>query len=635
MAAQGAHYHLLGRVHAPADLRDMPNSDLPELATEIRRCLVETLGRVGGHFGANLGAVELSIALHRNFDTPHDRIVWDVGHQAYPHKILTGRRAGLDTIRRFGGLAPFPNRAESEYDTFGVGHSSTSISAAMGMAVASRALGQPRHCVAVIGDGGMTAGLAFEALNHLGACGENVIVVYNDNDMSISENVGGLRNMSARLVRKLAEVQPNAALKTRSQRDSGSAAEAATHLPDPEHFFAALGLNYSGPVDGHDLDALDAAMQAAKAAGGPQLVHVLTVKGRGFEPAEDKPITWHAVTRFDPVTGETPAAQEPRPAVYSQIFGDWLCSAAKRNSRIFGITPAMREGSGLVRFAQEHPSRYIDVGIAEQHAITLAAGMACEGAHPVVAIYSSFLQRGYDQLIHDVAIQNLPVLFAIDRGGLVGGDGATHHGSFDLSFLRTIPNMVIMAPSDESECVRMLETGIAHGGPAAVRYPRGCGPGVEVATIPRPLTVGRARMIRESRSERRPRVAILSFGAMLGVAREAAELLDADVVDMRFVKPLDEAMILDMSNRNDLLVTLEDNAVQGGAGSAVNEVVLAQHDAVRVLNVGLPDSFIEHGSREELLSLAGLDLTGVLNRIRKRLLARDLDMRSRSGQKSA
>lgn len=634
MAATGAHYHLLGRVHAPSDLRDLPRKDLPELANEIRRCLVETLGRVGGHFGANLGAVELSIALHRSFSTPHDRLVWDVGHQAYPHKILTGRRGALDTIRRFGGLAPFPNRAESEYDTFGVGHSSTSISAALGMALASAAQRQNRHCVAIIGDGGMTAGLAFEALNHLGATGANVIVVYNDNDMSISENVGGLRNMSARLIRKLS-ADDASRYAAHERRHSGVASEDALHLPDPEHFFAALGLNYSGPVDGHDLNALANAFEKAKSEGGPQLVHVLTVKGRGFEPAEEKPITWHAVTRFDPVTGERPSSSGNSKKTYSQIFGDWLGSAAKRNSRIFGITPAMREGSGLVQFAKEHPDRYIDVGIAEQHAVTLAGGMACEGAHPVVAIYSSFLQRGYDQLIHDVAIQNLPVLFAVDRGGLVGGDGATHHGSFDLSFLRTIPNMVVMAPSDEAECVRMLETGITLGGPAAVRYPRGTGPGVEVATIPRPLAVGKSRMIRESRSKRRPRVAILSFGAMLPVAVEAADLLDADVVDMRFVKPLDEAMILDMSNRNDLLVTLEDNAVQGGAGSAVNEVVLAQHDAVRVLNLGLPDTFIEHGSREELLALAGLDLTGVLGSIRKRLLSRDLDNQSSRQQHSA
>lgn len=634
MAATGAHYQLLGRVHAPSDLRDMPREELPELANEIRRCLVETLGRVGGHFGANLGAVELSIALHRSFNTPHDRLVWDVGHQAYPHKILTGRRGSLDTIRRFGGLAPFPNRAESEYDTFGVGHSSTSISAALGMALASAAQGQERHCVAVIGDGGMTAGLAFEALNHLGATGANVIVVYNDNDMSISENVGGLRNMSARLIRKLA-ADDSSRYEAHQRRHSGIASEDALHLPDPEHFFGALGLSYTGPVDGHDLEALNQAFNDAKAAGGPQLVHVLTVKGRGFEPAENKPITWHAVTRFDPVTGEQPRSPAPSKPTYSQIFGDWLCSAAKRNSRIFGITPAMREGSGLVRFAAEHPDRYIDVGIAEQHAITLAGGMACEGAHPVVAIYSSFLQRGYDQLIHDVAIQNLPVLFAVDRGGLVGGDGATHHGSFDLSFLRAIPNMVLMAPSDEAECVSMLETGIALGGPAAVRYPRGSGPGTEVATIPRPLAIGKSRMIRESRSKRRPRVAILSFGAMLPVAVEVADLLDADVVDMRFVKPLDEAMILDMSNRNDLLVTLEDNAIQGGAGSAVNEVVLAQHDAVRVLNLGLPDTFIEHGSREELMALAGLDLTGVLSSIRKRLLARDLETHARHHPKSA
>lgn len=627
MAANSAHYQLLGRIHGPDDLRAMDSEALPDLAADIRRCLVETLGRVGGHFGANLGAVELSIALHRCFDTPHDRIVWDVGHQAYPHKILTGRRGGLDTVRRLGGLAPFPSRGESEYDTFGVGHSSTSISAATGMAMASAAMGLKRSCVAVIGDGGMTAGLAFEALNHLGSCGADVIVVYNDNDMSISENVGGLRDLSAGLVERLGG---HSALRTLD--DSGfdrpprrRAIEEAASAP--ADFFRALGLTYSGPVDGHDLGALEAALRAARERGGPQLVHVLTVKGRGFEPAEADPIRWHAVTRFDPVTGEEPPAKPAKAPSYSQVFGDWLCSAARRNPRVFGITPAMREGSGMVRFSQEHPDRYIDVAIAEQHAVTLAAGMACEGAHPVVAIYSTFLQRGYDQLIHDVALQNLPVLFALDRGGLVGGDGATHHGAFDLSYLRAIPNMVVMAPADEADCARMLETGIAHGGPSAVRYPRGCGPGTEPAEIPRPLSIGKARIVREARGRTRPRVAILSFGCMLGVAREAGELLDADVVDMRFIKPLDEAMILDMSNRNDLLVTLEDNVVAGGAGSAVNEVVLAQHDAVRILNLGLPDAFIEHGEREELLAQAGLDLTGVINSIRKRLRARDLEMR--------
>ncbi|MGB1556629.1 MAG: 1-deoxy-D-xylulose-5-phosphate synthase [Oceanococcaceae bacterium] len=635
MAANSAHYQLLGRIGSPRELRAMDSTALPELAAEIRRCLVETLGRVGGHFGANLGAVELTIALHRCFNTPQDRLVWDVGHQAYPHKILTGRRGALDTVRKLGGLAPFPTRVESEYDTFGVGHSSTSISAAIGMALASKAQGLKRHCVAVIGDGGMTAGLAFEALNHLGASGADVIVVYNDNDMSISENVGGLRNLSARLVHKL-----EAAAATQTLRDSGferppAPQGDAPHAPEPSHFFSSLGVHYSGPIDGHDLGALEAALTAARERGGPQLVHVLTVKGRGFEPAEAAPIKWHAVTRFDPVTGETPTPSRPKAQTYSDVFGDWLCGVVQRNPRVFGITPAMREGSGMVRFAAEHPERYIDVGIAEQHAVTLAAGMACEGAHPVVAIYSTFLQRGYDQLIHDVALQNLPVLFALDRGGLVGGDGATHHGVFDLSYLRAIPNMVIMAPSDEAECARMLETGVALGGPAAVRYPRGGGNGAEVPEIPRALTVGKARMVREAHGRRRPRVALLSFGCMLDVAKEAGDLLDADVVDMRFVKPLDEAMILDMSNRNDLLVTLEDNAVAGGAGSAVNEVVLAQHDAVRVLNLGLPDAFIEHGEREELLAQAGLDLTGVLNSVRKRLRARDLESPNKLNQNQA
>ncbi len=617
-------YTLLGKVENPADLRRLNVEQLPHLAGEVRRCLIETLGRVGGHFGANLGAVELAIALHYALKTPNDRLIWDVGHQAYPHKILTGRRRELDTIRKFEGLAPFPCRAESEYDAFGVGHSSTSISAAAGMAAAQRVTGQKREVVAVIGDGGMTAGLAFEALNHLGASGLDVLVVYNDNDMSISENVGGLRDHSARLVRELQDAEATTSLRNSAfdrpepQRDIGEHREAGA-------LFETLGMHYFGPVDGHDIPALLHAMEQALAVPGPKLLHVLTVKGHGFAPAEAAPIKYHAVSSFDPVTGATPPKKPHAKPSYTEIFSEWICQMAEQHPALVAVTPAMREGSGLVEFQQRFPERFFDVAIAEQHAVTFGAGLAADGAKPIVAIYSSFLQRGYDQLIHDVALQDLPVLFAIDRGGLVGGDGATHHGAYDLSYLRCIPNMVIMAPADEEECQRLLSTGLHHHGPSAVRYPRGTGPGAEVSGEMKPLPIGKARVMRQGKGRRKPRVAILSFGPMLAPALEAGDILDADVVDMRFVKPLDERIILDMANQNDLIVTLEDNALQGGAGSAVNEILLAQHDQVRVLNLGLPDQFIEHGERAELLQQCGLDTTGILRAIRKRLRARDLD----------
>ncbi len=617
-------YSLLGQVKLPENLRQLDRSELPQLAAEVRRCLIETLGRIGGHFGANLGAVELAIALHHAFDTPNDRIIWDVGHQAYPHKILTGRRAQLDTIRKLGGLAPFPCRDESEFDAFGVGHSSTSISAAAGMAAAQKVTGQKRAVVAVIGDGGMTAGLAFEALNHLGATGLDVLVVYNDNDMSISENVGGLRDHSARLVERLGQAPATASLREsafdrpQAQRDRPSSKDAGA-------LFETLGVHYMAPIDGHDIDALLDALAIARRTPGPKLLHVLTVKGRGFAPAEAAPIKYHAVPGFDPVTGATPPKKPQAKPTYTEVFSDWICQMAEQHPALVAITPAMREGSGLTEFQRRFPERYFDVAIAEQHAVTFAAGLAADGAKPVVAIYSSFLQRAYDQLIHDVALQNLPVLFAIDRGGLVGGDGATHHGAFDLSYLRCIPNMVVMAPSDENDCQRMLSTGLAHAGPSAVRYPRGTGPGVELGGDVKPLPIGKGRIVRQGKGRRKPRVAILSFGPMLKPALEAGDILDADVVDMRFVKPLDERLILDMANQNDLIVTLEDNALPGGAGSGINEVLLAQHDQVRVLNLGLPDQFVEHGEREELLQQCGLDTGGILRAIRKRLRARDLD----------
>ncbi|TJY61093.1 1-deoxy-D-xylulose-5-phosphate synthase [Sinimarinibacterium sp. CAU 1509] len=611
-------YALLGRVQTPPDLRRLPAAELPALATEMRRFLIETLGRIGGHFAANLGTVELSIALHRCLNTPHDRVVWDVGHQAYPHKMLTDRRERLETIRRLGGLAPFCLRSESEYDTFGVGHSSTSISAAAGMAAAARLKNEKRHVCAVIGDGGMTAGMAFEALNHAGHLKLDMLVIYNDNDMSISENVGALRNHSARLVKKLGISAPH-----RAAPDDGEHNPA--HMDNPGALFETFGFGYHGPIDGHDLQALSEALNRLKDLPGPQLLHIITVKGKGFDPAEGDPIKYHGVTQFDPVTGAFPSKKAATLPSYTQVFGDWLCQAAEADPSVVAITPAMREGSGLVEFARRFPERYFDVGIAEQHAVTLAAGLACEGLKPVCAIYSTFLQRGYDQLIHDVAIQNLPVVFALDRGGLVGADGATHHGSFDLSYLRCIPNMVVMAPSDENECRRMLSTGLSLNQPSAVRYPRGTGSGVTCDAEPKLLTVGKGRIVREAHGRRRPRVAILAFGAMVQPALEAAEILDAVVADMRFVKPLDTELILELANENDLLVTLEDNARMGGAGSGVNEVLLAQHHTVPVLNLGLPDQFIEHGTREELLAQCGLDTAGIQRSIQKRLRSRDLD----------
>ena len=613
-------YALLGRVNTPDDLRKLTLAELPHLAVELRRYLIETLGRIGGHFAANLGTVELSLALHYCLNTPHDRLVWDVGHQAYPHKILTGRRSQLETIRRLGGLAPFCLRAESEFDTFGVGHSSTSISAAAGMAAAAKIKHEKRRVVAVIGDGGMTAGMAFEALNHAGHHNLDMLVIYNDNDMSISENVGALRDHSARLMKKLAMAQAPHHLRAPQTEEHNEA-----HLENPGAMFETFGFKYHGPIDGHDLPALMQSLNQLRDVKGPQLLHIVTTKGKGFEPAEADPIKYHGVTQFDPVTGAFPIKKAGGKPTYTQVFGDWLCQVAAADERVVGITPAMREGSGLVEFSQKYPERYFDVGIAEQHAVTLAAGMACEGLKPVVAIYSTFLQRGYDQLIHDVAIQNLPVVFALDRGGLVGADGATHHGSFDLSFLRCIPNLVVMAPSDENECRRMLSTGLSLEGPSAIRYPRGTGSGVEIEQELKPLTIGKARIVREAIGRRRPRVAVLAFGCMVQAALEAADIIDAVVVDMRFVKPLDIAMIHDLANENDLLVTVEDNARMGGAGSAVNEVLLAQHLTVPVLNLGLPDHFVEHGTREELMTQINLDGQGILRSIQKRLRSKDLD----------
>ncbi|WP_233841151.1 1-deoxy-D-xylulose-5-phosphate synthase [Dyella sp. 2HG41-7] len=578
-------YPHLSSIQTPADLRRVPDEELPAVADELRRYLIEAVASSGGHFGAGLGVVELTVALHYVFDTPHDRLIWDVGHQCYPHKILTGRRDRITTIKKKGGLAPFPRREESEYDTFGVGHSSTSISAALGMAIAAQRRGDTRKFVAVIGDGAMTAGMAFEALDHAGDLGANLLVVLNDNGMSISENVGGLA-------------------KRLEKRDES--------VSVPSTMFEELGFDYTGPIDGHDVPKLLEILRTLKQQPGPQLLHVITTKGKGYAPAEQAQIEYHAVSPFDPSAGVVKKTGPTKPT-YSDVFSDWLCDMAAADERLFGITPAMREGSGLVRFSQEYPERYFDVAIAEPHAVTLAAGMACEGAKPVVAIYSTFLQRAYDQTIHDVALQNLDVTFAVDRAGVVGPDGATHAGSFDLSFLRCLPNMVIMAPSDEDECRSMLTTGFRHSGPAAIRYPRGGGPGVAVRDTLETLPIGKADVRRRGR-----RLAILSFGAMLAPATEIAAEIDATLVNMRFVKPLDEALIIELAKNHEAFVTLEDNAVAGGAGAGVAECLAAHGVTLPILHLGLPDLYLEHGSREEVLSEAGLDLPGIRKAIRAR-----------------
>jgi 1-deoxy-D-xylulose-5-phosphate synthase len=605
-------FPLLDSIAAPADLRRLPAGQLPAVADELRENLIHTVAQSGGHFAAGLGAVELTIALHYVFNTPDDRLVWDVGHQAYPHKMLTGRRERMHTIRKLHGLAPFPKRAESPFDTFGVGHSSTSISAALGMAIAARRSGLDRKAVAIIGDGGMTAGLAFEALNHAGDLKADLLVILNDNEMSISPNVGA---MSSRLTKFLSDGMVT------SMREGGKrvlklmpppmwelARRAEEHVKGmlvPGTLFEELGFNYFGPIDGHDLPTLVQTLRNLRDQRGPRLLHVLTRKGKGYKLAEAEPVTYHGVGSFDPARGLSPGKPSNAPT-YTQVFGDWLCDMAERDERLIGITPAMREGSGLVRFSQQFPERYFDVGIAEQHSVTLAAGMACEGLKPVVAIYSTFLQRAYDQLIHDVAVQNLPVLFAIDRAGLVGPDGPTHAGSFDLSYLRCIPNMVVMTPADENEIRQMLYTGHLLDQPAAVRYPRGKGTGVPVETTMSALPLGKAEVRRRGRH-----VALLAFGSMVAVAEEVAEALDATVINMRFVKPLDESLLLELAANHARLVTLEENAVAGGAGSAVAECLAEHQVRIPLHHIGLPDRFIDQGSREELLAEAGLDATSV------------------------
>jgi 1-deoxy-D-xylulose-5-phosphate synthase len=605
-------YPLLESIDRPADLRRLPQPKLVELASELRQFLIHSVSTRGGHFAAGLGTVELTIALHYVFNTPYDRLVWDVGHQAYPHKVLTGRRELLHTIKQDKGLAPFPARSESEYDTFGVGHSSTSISAALGMAIASAKRGEDRRAVAVIGDGALTAGMAFEALNHAGTSPADLLIILNDNDMSISENVGALSNYLARALsgRMYAHLREGGKKVLRQMPTVWELARRSEeHLKGmvlPGTLFEEMGFNYIGPVDGHDVKALIATLNNVKKLRGPQFLHVVTRKGKGYAPAEADPIKWHGPGPFDPASGKIFKEAISGPT-YSQIFGQWLCDMAERDPNIIGITPAMREGSGLVEFSKRFPDRYFDVAIAEQHAVTFAAGLACEGFKPVVAIYSTFLQRAYDQLIHDVALQNLAVVFALDRAGLVGSDGATHQGSYDLTFLRCIPNMVIMAPADENECRQMLYTGTTLASPSAVRYPRGSGPGVPIVAEMSALPVGRAQVRREGRSG----MAILVFGTLMDSARKIAERLDATLVNMRFVKPLDEALIISLAARHRAIVTIEENTIMGGAGSAVGEALAVAGVAIPMLQLGIPDRFIEHGSRATCLAAAGLDLAGL------------------------
>ncbi len=611
-----ASYPLLETIASPADLRKLPAAKLTDLAQELRQFLIQSVATRGGHFAAGLGTVELTIALHYVFDTPDDRLVWDVGHQAYPHKVLTGRREKLHTIKQDAGLAPFPTRSESEYDTFGVGHSSTSISAALGMAVAAAQRGEDRKVVAIIGDGALTAGMAFEALNHAGSLPANLLIVLNDNDMSISENVGALSNYLARALsgRMYSHLRESGKKVLRQMPTVWELARRSEeHLKGmvlPGTLFEEMGFNYIGPIDGHDVKALVNTLRNLQKLRGPQFLHVVTRKGKGYAPAEADPIKWHGPGPFDPASGMIFKEASSGPT-YSQIFGKWLCDMADRDPAIVGITPAMREGSGLVEYSKRFPTRYFDVAIAEQHAVTLAAGMAVEGLKPIVAIYSTFLQRAYDQLIHDVALQNLPVVFAVDRAGLVGSDGATHQGSYDLSFLRCIPNMVVMAPADENECRQMLYTGTTLDSPSVIRYPRGTGPGAAIVAEMTALPVGVAQLRREGRSG----LAILAFGALVDSAQKIAERLDATLVNMRFVKPLDEKMIVAIAARHRALVTIEENAIMGGAGSGVSEVLAIAGLQLPTLHIGIPDRFIEHGTRDTCLARAGLDLAGLSTQV--------------------
>jgi 1-deoxy-D-xylulose-5-phosphate synthase len=599
---------LLSTIDSPADLRQLRKEDLPQLAEEIRSLIIDKVHQTGGHISSNLGVVELTIALHYVFNSPEDRFVWDVGHQSYVHKILTGRRDRMSSMRQPGGLSGFPKRSESEYDTFGVGHSSTSISAALGMAIAAQTNNDSRRSVAIIGDGALTAGQAYEALAHAGDLNANVLVILNDNEMSISKNVGGMSNYLARLLsgnfyasaregskKVLEKIPPAWEIARRAE-------EHVKGMVVPGTLFEEMGFNYIGPVDGHDLETLIATLGNLRERKGPQFLHVVTQKGKGYEPAEQQPSKYHGVS---------PAGSKSSGPTYTQIFGKWLCDMAARSPDLIGITPAMCDGSGLNAFSEQFPERYFDVGIAEQHAVTLAAGLACEGKKPVVAIYSTFLQRAYDQLIHDVAIQNLPVMFAIDRAGLVGADGPTHAGSFDLSYLRCIPNMVVMAPADEDECRKMLTTGHKYKGPTAVRYPRGTGIGCTVDPELNSLEIGKAELKQQG-----TKTAILAFGSMVQPAIEAAQEVNATVVNMRFVKPLDTDLIQQLAESHELIVTVEENSTQAGAGSAVNEFLHEINQSISVINLGLPDKFIDHGNHKKMLSDCGLDAEGIANTIK-------------------
>ncbi|MEM7194835.1 MAG: 1-deoxy-D-xylulose-5-phosphate synthase [Pseudomonadota bacterium] len=614
-------FPLLNRIDHPDQLRELNDDQLKELAAELRAFLIEVTSKTGGHLAPGLGTVELTLALHYVFDTPADRLVWDIGHQAYPHKILTGRRDRFHTIRQKDGLSGFLKRSESEFDTFGAGHASTSISAALGMAVAAGLEEKEHDVVAVIGDGALTGGMAFEALNNAGDLDANLLVVLNDNEMSISPNVGAISNYLARILSGTVYTTVREGSKTVLSTFPPPVKDLARRweehmkgMVSPSTLFEELGFYYIGPIDGHDLDTLIPTLKNMRNIRGPRFLHVVTQKGKGFEPAEGDPCVFHGVAPFNPDTGKMEKGKKGR--TYTHVFSDWLCDMAALDERLIGITPAMREGSGLVQFSQKFPDRYHDVGIAEQHALTFAAGIACEGLKPVVAIYSTFLQRAYDQLIHDISIQNLDVLLAIDRAGLVGADGSTHAGAYDFSFLRCVPNMVVMAPADERECRDMLYTGYEHAGPTAVRYPRGGGPGVEELADMRLINIGEAEVRRQG-----DHIAILAFGTMVPVAESVAEEINATVVNMRFIKPLDESVIVEMASTHSLVVTLEENVIMGGAGSAINEVLFNRRLHVEVLNLGLPDQHLDHGTQAEQLAACGLDKDGILQSIRSRLSA--------------
>ncbi|MGB0894743.1 MAG: 1-deoxy-D-xylulose-5-phosphate synthase [Parashewanella sp.] len=617
MSMDISQFPVLAKANTPEELKLLPKTQLSQLANELREFLLKSVGMSSGHFASGLGTVELTVALHYVYNTPFDRLVWDVGHQAYPHKILTGRRDKMHTIRQKDGLHPFPWREESEYDTFSVGHSSTSISAALGMAIAAEKEQAGRKIVAVIGDGAITGGMAFEAMNHAGALHNDMLVILNDNEMSISENVGALNNhlaqiMSGRLYTTIREGGKKALEGMPMFKEIARRTE--EHLKGmvvPGTLFEELGFNYIGPIDGHDVNGLVDTLENMRELRGPQFLHIMTKKGRGYAPAEKDPIGWHAVPKFDPSEFKKPASKPSNPT-FSQVFGKWLCDVAQHDEKVLAITPAMREGSGMVEFSQRFPKQYYDAAIAEQHAVTLGAGFAVEGYKPVVAIYSTFLQRGYDQLIHDVALQQLPVLFAIDRGGIVGADGPTHQGAFDLSFMRCIPNMVIMAPADENECRQMLYTGYRYNdGPTAVRFPRGCATGAEQIENMTELPIGKGRIIRQGES-----IAIINFGTTLDAATKAANQLNATVADMRFVKPLDEDLLIELANRHDVLVTVEENAIAGGAGAGVIEFLMKQKLLKPVLQIGLPDEFIKHGSHDEISAELQLDAAGIEQQIR-------------------